>query len=124
MKNLAEKIADVRQLLKSTGLPRGQIQETVNTIRREYPITLLARKAYDDGCPEHEGPVWFDKASWKTEFWKKQWRLWQAYREGENARTQFQDKESNPYHENPLKFKMEKLELEASWNLGFRGEDF
>lgn len=124
MKTLQEKVLAIRALLKGAEIPEEQIETIIRTIRREYPITLLAREAYDHGFPEHEGPVWFGRERWKTDFWKRQWRLWKAYREGESARTSLQSRDSNPYHVETKKLSMREIELEATWILGFKGEEF
>jgi hypothetical protein len=124
MKTLEKKLRDLKKMLQVSGIDPKEIRRIVSTTRREYPITIIARASFDSGVPFHEGPVWFGKEKWKTDFWVRQWKLWQAYRLGQKAKDEFLDKESNPYKSQEKKYTMLRLELEAAWNLGFKGEDF
>jgi len=117
-----EKIDIRRNYLQAQGLSSKRIREILSQFAKHMVLKAMASQSFDAGIPITEGPVWFDHESWKTDFWMRCWECRKAYREGEKARSRFEGIEANPYKDYPHSFSTRKLQLEASWNAGFKSK--
>lgn len=111
----------VRRLLRA-GLDSKRITRLIPNLTVERLITLQAREAFDRGIPMDQGPVWDGLEAWKTDFWVRQWRLQQAFRQGQEARERFLDVDANPHKKARPPFSTIGLALDFAWRAGFEGK--
>lgn len=123
MRTLKELVTDGRRLLGRMGLEEQRLHEELLIMVQRHKISRLAREAFDMGIRQDEGPIWFGDEAWKTDLWKRQWEWQKAYREGENVRAAFGDRDTNPYHEDKLPFTSRMMELDLAWKTGYDGEE-
>jgi hypothetical protein len=102
------------------GLSKGQINRLVPNLTVERLLTLQAQKAFDCGIPMDQGPVWYDHEAWKTDFWIRQWRLRQAFKQGQEARKSRLDIDANPHQKARPPFSTEGLALDLAWRAGYQ----
>lgn len=120
--NIEKHVAQAVETFIRHRLYGQRLKEAEVFIRECFTIAAQAYEAYENGVPMHEGPVWFGKEDWKTGHWEKHWRIRNAYREGQTARSEFKNREHNPYrsHSPPAPFEM--LLLETAWDEGYDKE--
>jgi hypothetical protein len=123
MTKLNKLVRATRAEFEKIGLSGDRLHYELLIVVQRHKIAILARKAFDDGVPLEEGTVWFDDEQWKTDFWRRQWEWQKAYREGEEARASFADRDSNPYQQEKLPFTSRMIELSLLWNKGFDGDE-